>query len=77
MPTAWEQMGASEKLTTLRAELTALSRVTASVSRRIEAIRNELNAIESGVVGVQKEHSGARGPLGSTGRVQDDKDLSD
>ena len=76
MPTAWEQMGASEKLTTLRSELTALSRVTDSVARRIEAIRTQLNAVES-AVGVQKEHSSARGPLSSTGRVQEDKNLSD
>jgi hypothetical protein len=75
MPTAWEQMGASEKLKTLRSELTALSRVTASVSRRIEAMGNELNAIGS-AVGVSKEPSGARGPTGGvTDRVQDDKNL--
>jgi hypothetical protein len=76
MPTAWEQMSASERLTTLRSELIALSRVTDLVARRIEAIRTQLNAIEN-AVGVQKEHSGPRGPLSSTGRVQDDKNLSD
>ena len=57
MPTAWEQT--SEKLTTLRSELIALSRVTDSVARRIEAIRIQLSAIEI-AVDVQKEHSGAR-----------------
>jgi hypothetical protein len=62
MPTAWEQMNAREKLTTLRSELTSLRRVTESVAHRIKEIENQLNAIES-AVGVQNKHSGARGPL--------------
>jgi peptidoglycan hydrolase CwlO-like protein len=54
MPKDWEQMSASEKLSSLRAEVDSLNRVTKSVARRIEEIRNELKAIES-VVSARKE----------------------
>jgi prefoldin subunit 5 len=45
----WEEMTASEKLSWLRSEVDSLNRVTESVARRIEEIRQELKAIESAV----------------------------
>jgi prefoldin subunit 5 len=54
MPKAWEQMSASEQLNSLRGEVDSLNRITGSVARRIEEIRNELKAIES-VVSARKE----------------------
>jgi len=47
MSKGWEQLSASEKLNTLRSEIDSLNRVTNSVSRRIEEIKNQLKAIES------------------------------
>jgi prefoldin subunit 5 len=53
----WEQMSASEKLSSLRSEVDSLNRVIETLARRIEEIRNELKAIES-VVGARKpKHS--------------------
>ena len=57
MPKAWEQMSASEQLNSLRGEVDSLNRITGSVARRIEEIRNELKAIES-VVSARKEDEG-------------------
>jgi hypothetical protein len=57
MPISWEQTSASEKLSCLRSEVESLNRVTVSVAKRIEEIRNELKAIES-VVSPQKEEAG-------------------
>jgi prefoldin subunit 5 len=55
MPKTWEEMSASEKLNSLRSEVDSLNRVTDSVARRIEEIRNELKAVES-VVSARKEN---------------------
>jgi hypothetical protein len=55
MPKAWEEMSASEKLNSLRSEVDSLNRITDSVARRIEEIRNELKAVES-VVSARKEN---------------------
>jgi prefoldin subunit 5 len=49
MPKDWEEMTASERLSSLRSEVDSLNRVTESVARRIEEIRNELKVIESAV----------------------------
>jgi len=54
MPTSWQQMSASEKLDTLRAEVHSLKRVTDSVARRIEEIQKELGATASLVADAQQ-----------------------
>jgi hypothetical protein len=43
----WEDMTAKQRLSWLRSEVESLGRITDTVSRRIEEIRGELNAIES------------------------------
>jgi hypothetical protein len=82
MPISWEQMTASEKLATLRAEVHSLKRVTDSVARRIEQIQKELGATASLVGDAQQAlvtagelvEEAARGP---TRRRVEDENLLD